>query len=650
VCGIAGILGAVTPDDTARVQRMVATIRYRGPNARRWAGFPKAVLGHARLSILDLSDRGLQPMFSPDRRHVLVFNGEIYNYKELRRELEDQYNFVSSSDTEVLLAAYRRWGEKCLDRLDGMFAFCVYDTQEHSAFLARDRFGQKPLFIAEQGDRLLFASEVKSLLAAGIEAKPDREVWARYLLTAQYDDTTNSYFEGVIQLLPGEAAHFTPEKGLQRFRYYLVAEHLQVDASGSFEDHAQRLRELVVDACDIHMRSDVPVGIMLSGGLDSSSMLAGLQQAEQLSSATKCFSVDFGESLTERPWIEAAARDHDLVTRIESFTPQEFHDSVRSMIWHQEGPVGGLMNSALHVVMRAARDDGYTVLLDGTGPDEAFAGYRNHHNMYVAMLLQRGGADAEHAIAGYMHNWGVDERTARQAAEAELHERSHTAIDGTVAVRPELLLPAVHGIGAAPGGHLGPSSDPLRDSLIQYMQGSKVPRNLRMVDRVSMAYGIEVRAPFLDPRVVEFGLSLPVQHYFHHGWTKAILRQAMKGLLPDGVRLATKRSIQAPQVLWLRSEPMRSYVRDILHSESFASRGVFDVNKARDAYAAFCRGEGDNSLFAWQWINVEEWFRVFVDTDPQKEAHPLCPELWVETGFDQGDSMPMDALPSHAAD
>lgn len=625
MCGIAGILATERLDDRGRVARMIAAIAHRGPNGQAVRAFPGAVLGFARLSIIDLSDRAMQPMVSADERHVLVFNGEIYNYRELRAELAAGHRFRTESDSEVLLAAYRKWGERCLDRLNGMFAFCVYDTQTREAFLARDPFGQKPLYLARRGDALLFGSEVKALLAGGVAARPDRTTWARYLVTASYDDNADSYFAGITQLMPGECIRVSGSGQTQRSRYYRVENHVEPRALNVAEA-ARQTREIMLDACRIHMRADVPVSVMLSGGLDSSSMLACLDLAGELSSRVKCFSVEFGPDLTERSWIEAAAGHHGLSVRIDTFTPERFRESIRPLMWHFEGPLGGLMICALDDVVRACREEGFVVLQDGSGLDECFGGYRNHHNLYIGTLLKTGDRTAGQAVAEYAANWGVDEQAARQAALTEL-ERAGTTVDGSIPVRPELLDAELLTTSL---GHIPPSAhtgNPVRDALIDYLQVRKIPRNTRMYDRLSMAYGLELRLPFLDRRLVEFSLSIPSAHYFLNGHTKGIVREAMKGLMDDDVRIARKRSIQAPQGAWLMREPMRGYVEGLLNSESFADRGLFDVKKAKAAFARFCQGEFDNSFFVWQWINTEEWYRMFIDVDPMSARQPLCPSL-----------------------
>ena len=290
-----------------------------------------------------------------------------------------------------------------------------------------------------------------------------------------------------------------------------------------------------------------PRDVVLLGGLDSSALLTCLDLAGELHAGVRCVSVDFGGDLTERPWIEAAAAHHHLHSRIENYTPAAFRADIQPMMWHLEGPIGGLMNCALAPVMAAAREDGITVILDGTGLDEAFGGYRNHHSLYLGLALRDGADHAEQAVDDYAQNWEVSPDHARAAAKAALTQPG-TAIDGTIPVRPELL-------DAGLAAHYRPTTakrtgDPFRDALIDYLQVRKIPRNTRMKDRLSMAYGLELRLPFLDHRLVEFALSLPPRLLFLRGRSKSIVREALAGVMDDGVRVAAKRSIQAPQGPW----------------------------------------------------------------------------------------------------
>jgi asparagine synthase (glutamine-hydrolysing) len=614
MCGIAGIVGSVTPEDVEAVRAMNAIQSYRGPDADGVELYPGAVLGAVRLAVIDLSPRSEQPMKSHCGRYAMTYNGEIYNYRELRSELDEFYPFRTESDTEVLLAAYVTWGSACLERLEGMFAFCVHDVVSRQVFLARDRFGQKPLHYCEIGGRLLFASEIKALLAAGCPSQPDLATWSRYLVAASYDDTESTFFAGVRQLRPGECATWCPDQGLQRKRYYVLSERIR-SRDMTVTDSAEAVRELMLDAVGKHMRSDVTVGVSLSGGLDSSALLACIGATGGLQEGVNCISVDFGQDFTEEKWIRAAASHYDLGSEVCTFTPDAFRDSIAPLMWHLEAPIGGLMNCALELVMGTARARGITVLQDGTGLDELFAGYRNHHDLYLGLLLEQNDPSAAVAVKEYAENWGVSEERAREAARQQLSNPG-SAIDGTVPVRPDLLDPDFIEEYPVEGNWEVGSGDRLRDALVDYMQVRKVPRNTRFKDRLSMAHSIELRLPFLDHRLAEFALSLPASHYFLHGRSKSIVREAMTGIMDDTVRNASKRSIQAPQGNWLKTEPMRTYINRLLHSDQFASRGIFDPQKCQREFARFCATDYDNSFFVWQWINVEEWFRVFVDGDP----------------------------------
>ena len=616
MCGIAGILGDVSEKEHARVVRMNEAQRHRGPDADVVKIYPGAVLGHRRLSIIDLSDMASQPMETPNGRYTIVFNGEIYNYKELRNTLRS-YPYRTNSDTEVLLAAWEQWGEDCLARLRGMFAFCIWDTREQRAFFARDRFGQKPLFFAQMGTHFLFASEVKALLAVGLEAKPDRRVWARYLAHASYDDDAATFFEGVEQLCPGECAAWSLESGLHRRMYYDVREHIpERPLEVSADEAAQHIRDLLIETTQIHMRADVPVGVSLSGGLDSSALLACIDEGGNMNELVHCFSCDYGADFSERPWIEAAAHHHGLQSDIRSFTPEAFRESIRPLMWSLEGPIGGLANCGSSLVLQAAHEQGVVVIQDGTGLDEAFAGYRNHHNLFVGLMLAEGGARGEEAAEQYARMWEVNLKDARRAGTAELkrtRDAIGTTIDGTLPTRVDLLDAGFAAEHVRPMLPIASKPDLLRSALAEYLQTSKVPRNTRMKDRLSMAYSLELRLPFLDHKLVEYALSIPPHLYFLYGRTKSIVREALRGVMDDSVRLAQKRSIQAPQGQWLRKEPMRSYIGDLITSQSFRSRGIFHVERVQKAFDDFCRDGAPNSFFVWQWMNLEEWYRTFVD-------------------------------------
>ena len=621
MCGIAGIVGRINPQDKTVVRSMNAIQSHRGPDMDKVYEYDGAVLGHRRLSIIDLDDRASQPMESQDGRYVIVFNGEIYNYKELKSELRALYEFKTESDTEVLLAAYVTWGKKCLLKFIGMFAFCIYDTLTKEAFLARDFFGQKPIFLYQNSDRLVFSSEIKAILAAGVKPVPDYETWSRYLISASYDDDESTFFKGISQLIPGECATWDVKNGLRKDKYYRLSKvvgHNKVDIG----EAACVTREFLIDSARLHMRSDVPVGISLSGGLDSSALLACLDRAGEINEHLNCISFEFGDSFSESRWIKAAAAHHGLNSIFENFTKDDFLNSIKPLMWHQEAPIGGLINCAYVKLMARARKLGIKVIQDGTGLDEAFAGYHNHHNLFLGSMIKKKIPEVRKLISEYAQNWGVTEEKAELLAINEL-KHSVTAIDGTIPVRVDLLNTEFTKRFTGGINNKVSTGSRLYDALIDYLQTRKIPRNTRMKDRVSMAYSIELRLPFLEHNLIDYALSLPEHFHFLYGRTKSVVREAMKGYMDEEVRVAPKRSIQAPQGEWLRIRPMADYIEKIINSESFADRGFFDVKRVRNAFKEFCNGKYNNSFFVWQWINMEEWFRTFVDNDSTKVTYLL---------------------------
>jgi asparagine synthase (glutamine-hydrolysing) len=608
MCGIAGIIGPNQADDERVVENMLSVIKHRGPDDTVVQRFEGACLGHVRLSIIDVGNGGKQPAQSKSGLS-LVFNGMIYNYIELKKALTRHYNFLSRSDTEVLLAAFDIWGSDCLEKLNGMFAFCAFNQETKLASFVRDRFGQKPLFYAFAEGRLFFASEVKSLIAAGFEASSNQNAWANYLSKGNSDASRETFFENIFQLGAAEIMEFQYGLAPKISKYFqLRPSTLRRDMSD--ETVARKLYELLSDAVDIHMRSDVPVGISLSGGFDSSSLLALLDNLGHLSEPIKCLSVDFGANFSEKEWIERAAQHHNLKPQIYSYKPEECIEDFDKMLWHLEAPSGGIMNFALGKVMSGAKDNGVRVIHDGTGLDEAFAGYMNHHAAYIGQLGLSGDGGYEDALNEFALNWGYHISKASDICK-RVALSENTAIDGTNSIRKELLnISEDHLLND--GEEKTPVFN-IHENLVKYFVKDKIPRNMRMKDRLSMSYGIELRLPFLDHRLVEFALTLPASMYFLGGRSKAIVRSAMRGHMNESVRLAKKRSVQSPQGTWLGSEPMQSFVGDLIHSRSFIGRPLLKHERVKKAFNDYCTKGSENSFFIWQWLNYEMWHRIFID-------------------------------------
>lgn len=568
MCGIVGIFGqSYSP---TKLEAMIASQHHRGPDATGSylspAGF--AGIGHNRLSIIDLSPAGRQPMSNHDGSLQIVFNGEIYNYLELRAELGD-YPYRSQSDTEVLLAAYEKWGEACLDRLIGMFALLIWDERNQTLFAARDRFGVKPLYYHHAANGTLrVASEIKALHASGVPPFPDETSWATYLTYGYYDHGERTFWQDVLTLPPGHS--FTWREGKLRIKrwYDLAAQAEIAEDTRPFKEVEEEYLALLTDSVRLRFRSDVPVGINLSGGLDSSTLLGLVHAVQGDDSSVRAFTFVCGDpNYDELPWVEEMLQRtrHPLtICRLSAEDVPALADSVQLA---QDEPFGGMPTLAYARVFEEARAQGVIVLLDGQGMDEQWAGY-DYYNV---------------------SSNGSGVATVQGVKESP--------------VRPECLKPEFREL-AVNFEPSKPFSDRLRNLQFRDARFTKIPRALRFSDRVSMRASTELREPFLDHRLFELALRQPIERKLNSGQGKWMLRQITQALLPAGVVEAPKRPLQTPQREWLRG-PLSHWVEETLES-AFSRHAKYwlDEAKVRDAWRQFQQGPNDNSFFVWQWISV----------------------------------------------
>jgi asparagine synthase (glutamine-hydrolysing) len=615
MCGICGF-NWTDPDLAAR---MMAVQAHRGPDDSGVFADERVWLGHRRLSIIDLTSAGRQPMASADGRLQIVYNGEVYNYLELAADLRRLgHTFQTRTDTEVVLQAYQEWGEGCLERFNGMFAFAVYDAPEGKLFLARDRFGIKPLHFRHSGDRFIFASEIKAILEwADVPRRPDPLAVYDYLAFNCYNHTDHTFFDGVTSLLPGECATFDLRgRRLARRRWYAIPLGRPREVRDEREA-AARFRDLFFDAIRLRLtRSDVEVGSCLSGGLDSSSIVCSMHHLTDVDArGHQTFSIVFPNT----PFDESG-----YVTDVTNLTGMRSHrrtssldrllDDLERLIYHQDEPFGGPSIFAQWEVMRLARSRGIEVLLDGQGGDELMAGYYFFmgYLMLEYLLAGRPGAAAAEAVGIVRHHGMMTDpflATALFVAPARIK-----AMLG----RRYLKVP----LAARFARRMAAESDvPNRmysrldlNQALAYRMTFSLPQLLREEDRNSMAFSIESRLPLLDHRVVEYLFSLGPEWKVRRGMTKHVLREAMRGILPDRVRLRTyKLGFPTPIVEWLRRPRFRAMVDDLLHSDSFASRGYFDVPRVQRLYGEHVAGKTDAWQTVWKAVNLELWLRRFVD-------------------------------------
>lgn len=609
MCGIAGIVGQGW--NREQLEAMVSIQQHRGPDGRgiyidkrRLVG-----LGHNRLSIIDLSTAGHQPMSNYDSTLWIVFNGEIYNYLELRAELSD-YPYRSLTDTEVILAAYERWEKRCVDHFIGMFAFAIWDARRQRLFCARDRLGIKPFHYAWHNVCFLFASEIKAILGAGLPTVPNLSMWATYLTHGYYDHSVETFFEGVCSLAPGHM--LTLEGGRLSVCSYWDLPTVAANPLTLTEDEATaQLCCLFGDAVKLRLRSDVSLGVNLSGGLDSASLIVTVDRLLKSHGEVQTFTASFSDPLyDEQEFADVVVRETCWMPHVQRLSANEVWNIAWESIWYQEAPYGGIATLAYHHMHRLARECGVIVLLEGQGVDEMLAGYSYFRPAYYLDLLESGcGQELRRELRADLannHQWLESIRHLRAGEGTNVYQ------DGTSYLQPQCVSDDVRALAGDPPEFPRPFRDRLTNALYQDLRYTKLPRVLRMNDRLSMAFGCELREPYLDHRLVEFLFRLPGRQKIRLGQSKFLLRHAMAGNLPDCVRLASKRGVVTPQREWLRTT-LRSQMEEIIHSRSFAERGLFDVREVQAAYRRFNAGQGQNSFFVWQWANTELWFRRFVD-------------------------------------
>lgn len=594
-----GVIAAWDPAGLAEAPLTAALgdLHHRGPEAQAalWRDDRRVHLAHARLKIIDTSDSANQPFVSACGRWALVYNGEIYNYRELREEIGDRWSWRTRSDTEVLLAAWSLWGSACLDKLVGMFVFAMHDAQLHTLTVVRDRFGIKPIYRVRNGSARVFASEIPPLLRFLPRVEADKSTILAYLESGLYDHGPQTFFSGIEALEAGTLMEIDLRTGGEQCRrWYRLADHVP-DLSGASEgDLLEQTEQLVMQAVRSHLVADVAVGLNVSGGVDSS-MLVRATLAEL--GHAHLFTQDY-EGYSELPWVREIAQGGTLhvanldLAQIDGYLPS----TVRS----QAEPFGGVTVCGYNALYQLARQQDVTVLLDGNGVDEVFLGYKRYHQLYVAGAP--GDAQRERAARDFETFWGEAPRTVRDGA----------SIDGTDGLCPQAIAAQLRACDAYPKPANSDFSSPVRRAAADDLLRTKIPRGLRFNDRVSMAHSRELRVPFLDHRLVEFGFGIPENFLFGAQGSKLLFRKLLAKRVPASVAFAAKRSVQSPQREWL-AEGWRGLVENILASESFRSRGWVDADKACDLYRAYLAGKKENSFFIWQWLNLELWARMFLD-------------------------------------
>jgi asparagine synthase (glutamine-hydrolysing) len=631
MCGIAGFVAVdgLDQDAPSRAIRMRDVITHRGPDEAGLHVDAHAALAHRRLSIVDLGT-GQQPMSNEDGSVWVIFNGEIYNHADVRRDLEAHgHRYRTRSDTETIVHAYEQWGDDCVRRFRGMFAFAIWDAPRERLLLVRDRLGVKPLYWARAGGTLIFGSEIKAILASDLLRAEPNEAVLPEVLSTRYTSGTDTLFRGIHKLQPGHRLVF--DRGSIR-----VSSYWDVPFRDDPRAETRSQRDVVADfrarleeSVRLRLMADVPLGMFLSGGIDSSAIAAIM--ARQIDRPLQTFSVAFKDrAFNELEYARSVARvigadAHEIVV-----DDRDFFAALPSLVWHEDEPIAHPSSVPLYFVSKLAREH-VTVVLTGEGSDELLAGYGKYPR--IAFNWKAGGV-YERLLPRAVRQ--SVERTVRRRLPARLARyarRSFLAMDRSaeamvldnfaairLADQQTLLAPGLRDIATratAYGSSLayfdapGPGSS-LLDRLLYADVKTYLVELLMKQDQMSMAASIESRVPFLDHELVEFAAQLPDAWKLQGFTTKRILREAMKGLLPDAILNRPKMGFPVPFAPWTRGG-WNGVVRDVLLDRRSRERGIVDAGAVDTLLQDHAAGRTDGGDRLWSLFNLELWYRTFID-------------------------------------
>jgi asparagine synthase (glutamine-hydrolysing) len=629
MCGIAGFMGV---SDEGLVERMLNAIRHRGPDGLKFWENPanRLALGHVRLSIIDLSDRGNQPMWDETGRYCITYNGEIYNYRGLRKELEGRgCHFRSQTDTEVLLTLFREKGPACLRELKGIWAFAIWDVKEKILFLSRDPLGVKPLYYIAKEGKFLFSSEIKSFLCwKGFPKDIDPRAVLE-TMTFLWTPAPRTIFRDVRKLLPGQNIFIRSGRPPELCAPQVIGEKSKM--GGTEKEMTYLLQEQLHNSVQSQLVSDVPVGAFLSGGLDSSAVLAMAERDGKRIS--HCYTIDYAGS---REW-EGMANDLPYARTVAKYLGVEcieipldssVCDQVPEMIWHLDEPQADLAPLNVLRIAEAARQNGDYVLLSGAGGDDIFSGYRRHVALqnekwweWMPVLLRRAVKSVSTAFPSAKPfgrrlqklfeyaDLPADERLPRYFAwVSECFARSlfHDDFQKMIA-KCDPFEVMHHALRSLPD-----KTGRLDKMLFLERRYFLSDHNLNYTDKMGMARGIEIRVPLIDVDLVELAWSIP-EHFKLRGLTgKYAFKRAMEKFLPREVIYRPKTGFVAPIREWLDG-PLKGQVRDVLSQESIRRRGWFSAHAVDRLFADLEGGRRDVHYTIWTLFTLEQWARLFLD-------------------------------------
>jgi len=620
MCGVVGFLSEENIDTKSVCSSMLTSLNHRGPDDNGEyhtnIGNKHLYLGHTRLAILDLSHKAHQPMKSHNGRYVLVFNGEIYNYVELKDKLKFKgHSFKTGSDTEVILAAYAAWGIECFNKFNGMWAIVIFDNVKKKLILSRDRFGKKPLFYYKTSDTFIFASEIKSILNfPNVEKEPNYEKVARYLYTnyRYVDGDETTFFKNIYQVPKSSYIELNESLNINSKKYWEINK-FENKIARSDSDVIDEFRELLIDSVRVRLRSDVPIGVFLSGGMDSTSITSIAYKVLKMPIMT--FSGITGEdkgTYDESEYIDAVVDDTNAIHKYIYSKPSKLFESLNEMLDFHDEPVCTVSWQVLYNIVKEVKKSQIKVMLNGHGGDELLGGYWDHYQ-YNFYDLKGDSNRLSHEIKSWKNN----------------HNRSMSEIDTSSKYIDKLLGGKIKEIDRFEDYSYVFNESFVRENkqsieypeinadslltkrLYKELFYETVPASLRAEDRNTMAHSIESRSPFLDYRLAELSFSLPNKYKIRDGVGKWVLREAMRGILPEKVRTRTdKAGLIAPADRWFRTTN-KSQVQNIINSELLKKSNIFNVDNLNKLFENHLSENANYQMFLWQLINFNEWYKRF---------------------------------------
>ncbi len=614
MCGIAAVYNLNISQDL--FSDCLDRMAHRGPDDRGIWYDDKCLIGHRRLAILDMSPKGHQPMTSKDERYILSYNGEVYNYVELRNELESKgYVFEGNSDTEVVLASFCEWQEKCLDRFNGMWAFVIYDRLERRLFVARDRFGVKPLFYASTANGFMFASEMKALIPMLEKVTPNMDLVGKRDDILRYEVTEQTLINEISRIKAGSYA-WVEEGHITICKWWDTLKNTIADIPDDYEEQVEMFRELFLDACRIRMRSDVAIGTALSGGIDSSSTICSMDRIAKSpgynadTDYRHAFAAVFPNTKLDESYYSDIVAEHLGIPYSKIvIDPQEALESMERDIYRFE-EIYYTCPAPMLQLYSSLRKENVLVTLDGHGADELFGGYEN--DILYALPDASGREEIMHIMDTWYQTY-PDGWMSRDASSVKRKAQYRFYVE--YVVKKILGLP---GHGGYKGGALREDFnklDNLEKCLFNETHNETLPTLLRNYDHYSMANSVEIRMPFMDYRIVCFAFSIGWRSKLNGKYTKSIVRDAMRGIVPDEVLdRRTKIGFNAPVVEWMKGE-WREWISDTIYSTGFGNCNLINSKKIRDEYQKVLNSDGyewDRAITVWVAINTYLWEKTLL--------------------------------------